>query len=80
MIIAGIDQNVRWLDVFVNQLTLMQMSECCCETECDSEATPHLHRSVNKTIERFASTILKDEHLLVVVARQRERLSCPATV
>src|SRR5262249_5932124 len=80
LITAGIDQNVRWLDVFVNQLTLMQMSECCCETESDSEATPDLHRSVNKTIERFASTIVKDEHPLVVVARQRERLSCPVAV
>src|SRR5262249_1198673 len=80
LITAGIDQNVRWLDVFVNQLTLMHMSECRCKTECDSETTPNFHRSVDKTIERFASTILKDEHPLIVVARQRERLSCPAAV
>src|SRR5262249_30026981 len=80
LIIAGIDQNVRWLDVFVNQLMLMKMSECCGQTECDSEATSYLHRSVNQTIERCASTILKDEYQLVVVTRQRERLSCPAAV
>ena len=75
-----INQDVHGLQIFVNQVTLVQLPQCRCETECDTEELPNLHRPANEATERLASGILKDEHQLLAVARDRARVSCPCRV
>jgi hypothetical protein len=67
LITAGSDQNVRGLDVFVNQLTLMHMFECRGETDGNPEDTRYLYRSMEQPVERFSSRMPEDKHLLTVV-------------
>jgi hypothetical protein len=67
LITAGIDQNVRGLDVFVNQLTLMHMFERGGETQGNPEESRYLDRSVEEPVERVSSRIAEDQHRLTVV-------------
>jgi hypothetical protein len=67
LITAGIDQSVRGLDVFVNQLTLMHMFECRGETERNPEESRYRDPSVEKSVERVSSRIAEDKRLLTVV-------------
>ena len=67
LITAGSDQNVRGLDVFVNQLTLMHMFERGGETEGNPEELRYLDRSVEKPVERVSTRIAEDQHRLTVV-------------
>ncbi len=67
LIAAGIDQNVGWFDVFVNQLTMVQTCERRCETDGNPEETRQLYRCAAKPVERFSSRIAEDKRLLSVV-------------
>jgi len=77
---GGIHEHIGWLQVLVDQTTLVQLAVCRRETSGDAQKLPHSHRSVNEAVKRFATRVLKHKYSLVVVVGYGEGSNCPCRV
>src|SRR6185312_14802420 len=80
LIRRGIDQNIGWLYILMNQPPCMKLAERSSKANGQPQKRHNLHRASNQTIERLATRVLEHECLLAVVPGQGERANRPLCI
>jgi hypothetical protein len=75
-----VNKDIRGLYVFVDQVSLVYLAECACQTDGETQKPLHFHWTLDQAIERFTTRVLENKHFLVVVLGQRKGPNCPCWV
>jgi Cys-tRNA synthase (O-phospho-L-seryl-tRNA:Cys-tRNA synthase) len=75
-----VNKDIRGLQVFVDQRSLVQLAERAREADGEVQKPRHFHRSLNESMERLTTGIIQHKHRLVVVLGQITGPNCPSCV
>ncbi len=73
----GVDQEIRWLDVLVDDALRVQLAQGEREAHRQAQKEAELHRRPQQPVQRFAAGIVEDQGGPALVLGERDRLSCP---
>ncbi|MGC1870733.1 MAG: hypothetical protein WA700_07210 [Acidobacteriaceae bacterium] len=83
-IIHVVDEDIRWLNVFMDETLRMGLTECCRQANGDVQSAHQVNRSalipLENQIQTLTTRILKYEDRPPFMAGERERLSCPPRI
>src|ERR1700722_780633 len=74
---AGLDHDIGWLEVLVDQAPTMQLPDRGSKTDRNAQELTHLHGRFDQLIERLAPGIREDKYSLPLVLRELNGLDCP---
>src|SRR5689334_16073202 len=77
---GGFNEDVGRLDVLVNQLSIVQPTECTGETNGELQKLRQLHCTGNESLERDASRIFQHERRLLASFSKRYGPRCPMRI